>query len=181
MVKRITSFSGILLILFGIILYGYPKYQVYSQSINLKREVQKFLNKTDDNYIALLKIPSINFERGLYSIGDDQSDLDHNIIFLDSSDMPDKVNGNTIIAGHSGNGLTSYFNHLKYLKLNDLIYLYYDKIIYQYKIVNIYTVDKTGRLAIKKDNIETTITLVTCLNDNKQLVIIGNLIREDIY
>jgi len=70
----------------------------------------------------------------------------------------------------------SHFNNLKYLNINDHIYLDYNNKTYNYKITNIYDVEKTGSLNIKRNNNKSTITLITCRdNSNKQIVIIGEI------
>ena len=77
---------------------------------------------------------------------------------------------------HSGTAYISYFNNLKYLNINDHIYLDYNNETYNYKITNIYDVEKTGSLNIKRNNNKSTITLITCRdNSNKQIVIIGEI------
>ena len=74
------------------------------------------------------------------------------------------------------NSTISYFNNLKYLNINDHIYLDYNNKTYNYKITNIYDVEKTGSLNIKRNNNKSTITLITCRdNSNKQIVIIGEI------
>ena len=95
---------------------------------------------------------------------------------ISQSIVPDEINGNVILMAHSGTAYISYFNNLKYLNINDHIYLDYNNKTYNYKITNIYDVEKTGSLNIKRNNNKSTITLITCRdNSNKQIVIIGEI------
>ncbi len=54
------------------------------------------------------------------------------------SDSPDVINGNVILASHSGTADISYFNNLDKLKISDEVLILYNGKTYQYKIVNIY-------------------------------------------
>jgi len=135
----------------------------------------EYVENNQPKHLALLKIPSINLEQPLYDIKN--NDIDKNIIFLESSDMPTVHNGNVIIAGHSGASSVSYFKYLYKLKIGDLIYLEYNDKIYKYQIDNRYFVNKTGSVEIIRDNNVKTLTLVTCYGKDKQLVLIGNIVK----
>ncbi len=179
--RKLISLVGVLLLVMGLSVYSYPKYQVYSQSIDRREEINHFVEKKQSDYIAILEIPKINLQLGLYAINDSRNNINQNIAFLRTSDMPDVTLGNTIIVGHSGNSTNSYFNDLYKLQLADIVYIYYNSIKYQYSISNIYKVDKTGYINLDKEDNQTTITLITCTGSNEQLVIIGNLIKEEVY
>lgn len=127
-------------------------------------------------YIAVLKIPKINLEKGLVAKDSKYNNLDYGIKILKESDSPDVINGNVILASHSGTADISYFNNLDKLKINDEVLILYNGKTYQYKIVNIYDIDKTGKAKINRNNNKSTITLITCRNGtNKQIVLIGEL------
>lgn len=125
-------------------------------------------------YIATLKIPKIDLERGFYDKSSSLNDVDHNILLHSNSDYPDKENGNVILASHSGTSSISYFKNLYKLEKGDLAYLTYQKNTYTYKVVNIYYEDKDGNLAIYRDINKTVLTLITCTkdNDSKQTIYI---------
>jgi len=135
----------------------------------------------DINYIGYLNIPKINFNKGFTSIEDEFNDVSKNIQILSSSDYPDKDNGNVIIAGHSGNSSVSFFNKLYLLEIGDLAYIKYNNKNYTYKISNIYKVDKTGKVEIKRNKNNKTLTLITCTKSDKltQTVYIADLIVEE--
>lgn len=126
-------------------------------------------------YIAYLRIPSINLSQPLYN--DEKNNIDKNIIFVNGSDNPNKEKGNVIIAGHSGASSVSYFKYLYRLKVGDLVYLEYNDKIYKYQIDNRYFVNKTGSVEVIRDNNIKTLTLVTCYGKDKQLVLIGNIVK----
>ena len=127
-------------------------------------------------YIAVLKIPKIKLEKGLVAKNSKYNNIDYGIKILKESDSPDVINGNVILAAHSGTADISYFNNLDKLKINDEVLILYNGKTYQYKIVNIYDIDKTGKAKINRNNNKSTITLITCRNGtNKQIVLIGEL------
>ena len=140
-----------------------------------KEEVVK--DRMKINYIAILKIPKINLERGLVDPNSYLNNVNYNLEIVNGSDMPDVRNGNMIIAGHSGTARVSYFRNLDKLELGDYIIIDYNNNSYKYKIVEIYDIDKNGYAEINKENNSTTITLITCRhNTNKQIVTIGKLL-----
>jgi LPXTG-site transpeptidase (sortase) family protein len=129
------------------------------------------------NYIAILRIPKINLEKGLVDKNSKYNNINYNIMIHNDSDLPDVEGGNVILVSHSGNARISYFKYLDRLTLDDLIYFDYDSQTYTYKIYKIYDVDKIGKLSIQKEIKDSTITLITCRhNTNKQIVVIGRLI-----
>ena len=93
------------------------------------------------------------------------------------SNMPNENNGNVVLGGHSGSGSVAYFNDLVHLSIGDEIILEYCDKKYIYVVSNIYNDYKDGRISIKRNINDTTVTLFTCnlLNKNHYLVIIGTL------
>lgn len=77
------------------------------------------------DYVAVLKIPSIGLEKGLVSKDSYYNNVNKNIKILDESDMPDKENGNVILAAHSGNGRTAFFKNLNKLKKDNIVSVFY--------------------------------------------------------
>ena len=130
------------------------------------------------NYIAVLKIPKINLERGLVDPNSYLNNVNYNLEFIKGTSMPDEEKGNVIIAGHSGTARISYFRNLDKLVLDDKIELLYKNITYTYKVVDIYDIEKTGKARIIRNTDKNTITLITCrYGTNKQIIIIGELIE----
>ena len=137
---------------------------------------QKTKSNTKTSYIAVIKIPKINLEKGLYKVGSNFNNVNKNIEILKDSDMPNIDKGNFILAGHSGTARISYFKNLYKLEIGDEVKVYYDQKEYKYKITNIYLIDKTGEALIKRDTNKTTITLITCKSkSDNQYVFIGEL------
>ena len=142
-------------------------------------EVDEEPSKSDTSnnyepYLAVLKIPKLNLERGFYDKTSSLNNVDYNIIFLSNSDYPDKLNGNVILASHSGTSSISYFKNLYKLELGDEAQINYKNTTYTYKVVNIYKEEKDGTIAIYRNKEKSTLTLITCTkNDNaKQTVYI---------
>lgn len=132
--------------------------------------------KVKYNYIAVLKIPKINLEKGLVEKSSKYNNINYGVQILKESDSPDVINGNVILAAHSGTANISYFRNLDKLDLGDDAIIYYQGNTYNYKVVKKYDVDKTGKINIKRDRNTSTLTLITCRhNTDKQIVIILEL------
>lgn len=144
-----------------------------TEIIDTKEEVKE---QAKVNYIAVLKIPKINLERGLVDPNSYLNNVNYNLEWIDGSSMPDEVNGNVIIAGHSGSARISYFRNLYKLEIGDEASIIYKNKTYTYKVVDIYDIEKTGKAEIIKDKDTTTLTLITCRHaTNKQIVVIFKL------
>ena len=132
--------------------------------------------KVKYNYIAVLKIPKINLEKGLVEKNSKYNNINYGVQILKESDSPDVINGNVILAAHSGTANISYFRNLDKLDLGDDATIYYQGNTYNYKVVKKYDADKTGKINIKRDRNTSTLTLITCRhNTDKQIVIILEL------
>lgn len=154
-------------------------YEVEEQEEQEETEVKKEVKEqVKINYVAVLKIPKINLERGLVDPNSYLNNVDYNLEFIKGTSMPDEEKGNVIIAGHSGTARISYFRNLDKLVLDDKIELLYKNITYVYRVVDIYDIEKTGKARIIRNTDKNTITLITCrYGTNKQIIIIGELIE----
>ena len=131
-------------------------------------------------YIAVLKIPKINLERGLVDPNSYLNNVDYNIQILKNSARPDQRFGNVMLAEHSGNARISYFRNLDKLDINDNVSISYKGKIYSYKVVNIYDIEKNGKAQIIRNKNVSTLTLVTCRhNTNKQMIVICELVSVE--
>ena len=176
--------------------------QYYNEIVEVKdiEEVNKKIEKNKENneeeevedtnyefkqekvsYIGYLSIPKINLKKGFTSIEDKNNTVSKNIEILGSSDYPDEEFGNVILASHSGNSSISFFNKLYLLELGDVAYIEYNNVTYTYKITDIYTVEKNGKVEIKRNKNVSALTLITCTRgDNKtQTVYISELISKN--
>jgi len=185
MKRRSITCISLLFIGYGITYFGIDKYNNIkdlndNELLMMKyfKNEKKETKKVKQEYTSILEIPKINFKRGLYKIGSPKNILSKNIIFLDSSDMPDKDNSRVIIVGHSGSVYNSYFKNLYKLNYKDNIVLYYKNKKYEYKVTDIYEIVKSGSLALESNKENKTLTLVTCKDDNTQLVIVSTLYKE---
>ena len=134
--------------------------------------------KNITNYIAVIKIPKIGLEKGLVDKKHYLNNVNRNIEILSESDMPNQENGNFILASHSGRGRTAYFKNLHKLKQDDLITIHYNQTKYEYKVVNMYHVEKNGTAHIVRNQHKNTLTLITCVaGTEKQLIVIAELIN----
>lgn len=143
------------------------------ESIEEPQVVEEVKEQVKVNYIAVLKIPKIGLERGLVDLNNYLNNVNYNLEWLDGSSMPDEENGNVIIAGHSGSARISYFRKLDRLEIGDEASIIYNGKTYNYKVVDIYDIEKTGKAQIVKEKNTTTLTLITCRhNTNRQIVVI---------
>ena len=151
--------------------------EIITDSIEEPQKIEEVEEQVKVNYIAILKIPKIKLERGLVDPSSYLNNVKYNLQWIDGSSMPYQVNGNVIIAGHSGSARVSYFRKLDQLVIGDSVSIDYKNQTYNYKVIDIYDIEKTGKAEIIKNKNTTTLTLITCRhNTNKQIVIICELV-----
>jgi LPXTG-site transpeptidase (sortase) family protein len=196
---------GSLLVFFGIVLLSYNhlldlRNQVFSEMLLLfsesspseeeeKVDVPSIENVSDgtvyheenidyDKYLGVIEIPRIGLKRGFYNTNSKYNSIDYNVTLIRGSTMPDVSGGNLMLMAHSGDAYISYFAYLYRLNIGNNIYITYNKNKYTYKIVNIYNVDKNGKVPIYRNYDKTTLTLITCTKDDstKQTVYIAELV-----
>ena len=155
----------------------YQEEEIEESVDEIKEEPKEEKKEEKINYIAVLKIPKIKLVRGLVERNSYQNNIKYNVQILKDSSMPDEDKGNVILAAHSGNARISYFKNLDKLAIGDDISIEYNSVIYNYKVVDIYLIDKTGTAEIIRDKNKSTLTLITCKhNTNKQIIVIAELI-----
>lgn len=177
--KFILFISGIVLTITGLVLglsnYIDEKINIAYDTMNSKistiepeQEETEEQEEVEDleHYIGYLEIPKINFNRGFYSKNSEFNNVELNIQVLNDSSYPDTKNSNLIIVGHSGDAYNSYFTDLKYLSIEDELVITYKNHKYHYLIKDIYDVEKTGTVNIKRDQNQNTLTLITCTSGN---------------
>lgn len=130
-----------------------------------------------NQYVGYLEIPKINFNKGFFPKESEYNDVDKNLLLVKEASYPNIEKGNLIIAGHSGTAWNSFFNDLYQLKIGDIAKVHFQGKTYTYKFVNIYKASKTGTISIYRNSRRTTLTLVTCTNNDKttQTIYIGEL------
>ena len=129
-------------------------------------------------YVGVLEIPKIGLKRGFYDTNSKYNSIEYNVSVVLGSTMPDIVNGNLMLMAHSGDAYISFFAYLYQLNIGDLVYVTYQGKKYEYRMVNIYTVPKTGKVAIYRNYNKTTLTLITCTknDDTTQTIYIAELV-----
>lgn len=147
-----------------------------------KKEAKEEQNndKNDEinyDYIGYLEIPKINLYKGFVDVNSPNNNVETNIYIAGGSSYPDVENGNLIIAAHSGSGWKAFFNDLYKLKIGNKAIIKYNGKKYNYTISNIYKQQKKGTIAIYRNYKKTTLTLVTCTNNDNtsQTVYIAEL------
>ena len=135
------------------------------------------------NYLAFLEIPKINLNQGILPKTSYYNNVNYHVQILDISDLPDVINGNMVLAAHSGSSNIAYFKNLYKLTKDDKAYIVYNNKKYSYQVVNIYNQVKKGSLNIYRDLTKTTLTLITCTKNDKnsQTVYILELTGVETY
>lgn len=135
------------------------------------------------NYIGFLEIDKIYLKQGLLPINNPYNNINYHVQILPVSNFPDVLNGNFVLAAHSGTSGISYFKNLYKLTNGDIAKVYYNGKIYKYSIVNIYNEEKDGSVNIYRDTSKTTLTLITCTKNDKlhQTIYIAELMGVETY
>lgn len=196
---------GILLLLIGVVFGATSFLCNYHNKQVEDRKVDEFIenssienNDTNDlviteegpkvevtpvQYSMVIEIPKMNLKKGLYDINSKYNNVDYNIQIIKESDMPNKENGNLILAGHNGNSNISYFDNLNTLSNGDSVFIFYEGKKYTYKIFDNYEIEKNGKVSIHGYSKKTTITLISCKKNtkDKQIVYIGEQVNSVVY
>lgn len=118
-------------------------------------------------YVGYIKIPKISLEHGFTAKDSKYNNVNKNIYVHPTSSYPNEKNSNLILASHSGTSSISYFKKLYKLDTNDDIYITYEGKEYHYKVAKIYTEEKDGTVAIRRNLKKNTLTLITCTKNDK--------------
>lgn len=196
--SQLIKIGSFIIIILSFIFIGFSLYKDYKVEENNENELKEFYevqeeiiisNKGEqeeiiekvintESYIGVLKIGKINLERGFYSKESKLNNVNKNIQIINSSDLPDKENGNVILAAHCGNSRVAFFNKLPNLELGDIATIYYQGREYSYQLVDNYEIEKSGQASIKRNRDKNVLTLITCKHKtNKQLIFIFELIN----
>lgn len=200
--SNIVSLISAIVIVFGLFLIFYNfinkkrlvAYDYINEKFNTKVEVENIVSSDEkeeddeeeentdndlEHYIGYLEIPKLGFNRGFYNIASPENTVEKNIQVIEGSKMPNKKNGNLIIAGHSGTGWKAFFNDLYKLNIGDQAIVTYKGHKYTYQIEDISKQAKTGTLTIKRNRNKTTLTLITCTNNDSttQTIYVASLVN----
>ena len=185
--SQLIKIGSFLIIILSFIFIGFSLYKDYKVEENNENELKEFYEVQEEiiekvinteSYIGVLKIGKINLERGFYSKESKLNNVNKNIQIINSSDLPDKENGNVILAAHCGNSRVAFFNKLPNLELGDIATIYYQGREYSYQLVDNYEIEKSGQANIKRNRDKNVLTLITCKHKtNKQLIFIFELIN----
>ncbi len=170
MVKK--RFGRILFFLLGICFFFISGLLSYYEEKQEEKNIEAFLSHTSSekvDYIAVLEIPKIKLKKGFYSYGSSKNNVNKNIEVIESSTMPDVLNGNLILASHSGTSKIAYFKNLYQLEKGDMAYVYYQNKTYTYQLLYVYNEEKDGHLSIRRSKNQTNLTLITCDKKNDSL------------
>ena len=157
--KKVMAFDYI-----SNIFYNQNQEIIVSDGEQEVEEEEEDLGEVTNNYIGYLSIPKINLKKGFLDKRSPDNDVEKNILVVEGSSYPTKDKGNLILAGHSGTGWKAFFNDLYKLNKGDKAIVTYKGKTYTYKITNIYTQPKVGKIAIYRNYDKTTLTLITCTN-----------------
>ena len=133
-------------------------------------EEKKLIKKIKKKYIGAIEIPSIKLKQGLAP----PNSKDNYVKIIKPYHTPKEDGKVMILASHSGTSKVAFFNNLKNITINDLVYIYYDNIKYKYKVIKKYQIKKTGYFNMQNKENKTLLVLITCNQNNskKQIVVI---------
>ena len=144
-----------------------PKEEDNKGSSSSKKKSTNY--KSNSRYLGYLTISKISLKAGIPWKDSSMNNVDKGVYTLPVSNYPDVENGNLVLAAHSGNASISYFKNLWKLAVGDSANVSYNGKTYSYKIVDIYYVEKTGTVQIRRNTKKTTLTLITCTKDSDTL------------
>lgn len=137
----------------------------YYQESTHKKVVDK---KSEEDYLGILHIPSINLTRGFYKQTSSLNNVNKNIYYVKESIPLEYSSSMLILAAHRGNSKVSFFNDLDKLNLGSLIYLDYKGKRYTYTLSNKYDELKDGYLNIIRKKNKDSLVLITCNKSKKK-------------
>ncbi len=152
--------------------------EIENEDTIIEEDTKKISTKKVEkiNYIATLKIPKINLEKGLVEPSSYMNNIKYGIQILDGSSMPDKDKTNLILASHSGTARISFFKNLDKLSIGDKAIVNYKNKNYNYKVVRIYDILKDGTANLVYNKNKTNLILITCrYKTNNQIIIVCEL------
>lgn len=116
--------------------------------------------KLETNYIGYIEINSVNIKRGIINGINDE--------ILNNNDIGMIRDNNIILAGHA---VENVFGNLKNISVFDEVKIHlYDK-DYYFMVYDKIVVSKNNLNYLNAD-----LVLITCTNDNKRLLVLGNKI-----
>lgn len=137
----------------------------YYQESTHKKVVDK---KSEEDYLGILHIPSINLTRGFYKQTSSLNNVNKNIYYVKESIPLEYSSSMLILAAHRGNSKVSFFNDLDKLNLGSLIYLDYKGKRHTYVLSNKYDELKDGHLNIIRKKNKDSLVLITCNKSKKK-------------
>lgn len=137
----------------------------YYQESTHKKVVDK---KSEEDYLGILHIPSINLTRGFYKQTSSLNNVNKNIYYVKESIPLEYSSSMLILAAHRGNSKVSFFNDLDKLNLGSTIYLDYKGKRYTYILSNKYDELKDGYLNIIRKKNKDSLVLITCNKTKKK-------------
>lgn len=168
-----------------VMVYDYMNNIFYVQGSTVEPSEENLITNSEvpnasydvEQYVGYLNIPKINLNKGFYPKDSPYNDVEKNLLVVKESHYPNEALGNLIIAAHSGTGWKAFFNDLYKLSIGDIAVVDFQGKKYTYKFVNIYKADKTGTISIYRNKNKTSLTLVTCTNNDSttQTIYIGEL------
>lgn len=136
------------------------------------------LNVLGEKPIGTLIIKKINLKEDLYKIDSSKNNIEEHVTILKESISPNQDNSTFLLAAHSGNGKTAYFEDLDELQTNDKIELIYENKKYDYYVKDTFEEKKDGYININKEASK-QLVLTTCSPNRDGYQLIVNCIEKE--
>lgn len=152
----------------------------YYDNSNELSKVESISNEIKEKYLGVIKIPKINLEKGFYSVGSKNNNVNKNVTILKESTLPSDTGSVIYLAAHSGHGPLAYFKDLDNLVIDDMVYLTINNNHYDYIVNDIYELEKNGKITVNHNIHDNYLVLTTCAPNNKQLIVVSKLINNNL-
>lgn len=137
-----------------------------------KNEIINVSEEVNNDYYGYLIIPSINMNLGFYYYDDERNNVNQNVTLIKSN-----IENTFILAAHSGHGYLSYFNDLRYLKVDDEIILKFNNQENHYIVKRIRNEIKDGSINILNEKNQVILTTCNQVKKGYQLIIEASLVK----
>ena len=153
--------------------------------IDNEREVHvKKESEIPKGYDCVIKIPSIDLEKIVYTGVERELQLEKYNLITASADMKYEYGGNYIICGHDSKIYGHSLNRLDEVKKGDAVYIYYNGRIYTYRIEmkDYECMSNTSRFCEQSE--KSQVTIISCAKDigpDQYIVIRCGLENVELY
>lgn len=168
----------LLLIMKDITKLNFTKLKVVLPAESINKTLEEIILTPNDvvlpsYYLGYIKIEKYNIKNYIME-GTSSDVLNKNVVGKHPASVElDSLFGNIILAGHNNKNV---FKNLLKMQINDKIEIITHRTCYLYQVTKIDYISKDDFKYFNYLNDKKIITLITCLNENKRIIIRGELV-----